>query len=71
MLRLGTTKKYQKAFALAEKRKKNIQKLEDILQLLIEEKSVPPKYKNHKLKGKFEDHWECHIEPDWLLIYLK
>jgi mRNA interferase YafQ len=30
---------------------------------------LPIKNRNHKLKGNFKDYWECHIEPDWLLIY--
>lgn len=30
---------------------------------------LPKKYKDHKLKGKWHDFRECHIEPDWLLIY--
>jgi mRNA interferase YafQ len=36
---------------------------------LTKEESLDPKYRNHKLTGNYRDHWECHIEPDWLLIY--
>jgi mRNA interferase YafQ len=39
------------------------------LDLLISRLDIPTKYKNHKLKGNFKNRWECHIEPDWLLIY--
>ena len=39
--------------------------------MLLEQKQLPFKYKNHKLKGIFIDCWECHIEPNWLLIYKK
>ena len=38
---------------------------------LINEKPLEAKHKNHKLKGDFVGYWECHIEPDWLLIYKK
>ncbi|MGZ3633220.1 MAG: type II toxin-antitoxin system YafQ family toxin [Parachlamydiaceae bacterium] len=30
-----------------------------------------PKHRNHRLIGNFKGRWECHIEPDWLLVYLK
>ena len=31
--------------------------------------TLPTKYKPHKLKGNYKDCWECHIQPDWLLIW--
>ena len=37
--------------------------------LLIEERSLAERYKDHFLEGSFSDYRECHIEPDWLLIY--
>ena len=36
---------------------------------LIEERPLPEKYKDHRLKGSFSAYRDCHIEPDWLLIY--
>ena len=36
---------------------------------IIEEKPLAAKLRNHKLTGNWKDHWECHIAPDWLLIY--
>jgi mRNA interferase YafQ len=66
---------YQQAFLKdverAKKRGKNLQKLKTIIDMLLEQKQLPFKYKNHKLKGIFTDCWECHIEPNWLLIYKK
>lgn len=44
--------------------------MKEVLQLLAEEKTLPSRYKTHKLVGNFNDRWECHIEPDWLLIYV-
>lgn len=36
---------------------------------ICREESLDPKHKNHKLTGNYKEHWECHIEPDWLLVY--
>ena len=42
---------------------------EEVLGLLREEKTLPEKYCDHPLKGEYMGHRECHISPDWLLIY--
>jgi mRNA interferase YafQ len=55
---------------LAIKRGKDIKKLNVITDLLQAQKPLPEKHQNHKLSGKYINYWECHIEPDWLLIYL-
>ncbi|HEY0087249.1 MAG TPA: type II toxin-antitoxin system YafQ family toxin [Candidatus Lokiarchaeia archaeon] len=49
--------------------KSDIQKLTDITEKLINEKKLEPKHKDHILTGNYKNHRECHIEPDWLLIY--
>lgn len=41
------------------------------MKLLILEKPLLEKHRNHKLKGDYVGYWECHIEPDWLLVYKK
>lgn len=55
----------------AKKRGKDMQKLASTMELIGEGKPLPPKYKEHKLKGEYQGYWECHIEPDWLLVYKK
>lgn len=55
----------------AKKNNKNLDKLKVVMNLLIENKELPTKYKNQKKVINNMDHWECHIEPDWLLIYKK
>jgi mRNA interferase YafQ len=40
-----------------------------VVNILAETGTLPTKYKPHKLSGKYEDFWECHIQPDWLLIW--
>ena len=46
-----------------------MQKLREILTLLVKGKTLPEKNRDHKLVGPFKSFLECHIEPDWLLIY--
>jgi len=52
------------------KRGKDPQKIKKIINLLLEMKPLPPKYNNHKLSGNWKGRFECHIEPDWLFIYI-
>ena len=54
---------------LMQKRGKNMKKLVNVLDLLASGKTLPSKYKDHQLTGNLSDFRECHIEPDWLLIY--
>lgn len=42
--------------------------LEEVVDILVNEKTLPAKYKNHPLKGKDSGYYDCHILPDWLLI---
>jgi mRNA interferase YafQ len=44
-------------------------KLRDLVLLLAKESELPAHNKDHLLTGNWKDHRECHIEPDWLLIY--
>lgn len=64
-------KQFEKDIKKAKKRNQNFKKLKDIIALLLTDKKLPAKHLNHKLKGNFKNYWECHIEPDWLLIYKK
>ncbi len=68
-LKVITTTQFEKDVLLMKKLGKNIGKLKQLLALLVEQAMLPKKYCNHKLKGNFSSRWECHIEPDWLLIY--
>jgi len=54
---------------LAQKRRKDMAKLREVILLLIEGKPLPARYKDHPLGGEWNHHRDCHIEPDWLLIY--
>jgi mRNA interferase YafQ len=63
--------KFVKDVERIKKRGKDLKKLSLIIELLLEEETLAAKYKNHKLIGDYKNHWECHIEPDWLLVYVK
>ncbi len=62
---------FEREIAKAQKRGLDMSKIKCVLEDLIHEKPLAQKHKNHKLKGDFVGYWECHIEPDWLLIYKK
>jgi len=63
------TSQFKKEFKLMKKRGKNQEKFIEVLELLISEKDLPLKYRDHKLIGDYEGSRELHIESDWLLIY--
>ena len=69
MYELKISSQFKKDSKLAVKRHKNIEKLKIVLETLISQKPLEFKYKDHLLSGEWKDHRECHIEPDWLLIY--
>ncbi len=52
-----------------QKRGKDLGKLKHVIGLLINAEKLEPKHRDHQLKGLIKDCRECHIEPDWLLIY--
>lgn len=49
----------------------DVGKFTEVSDLLLAGRPLLLKHRNHKLHGEFIDHWECHIAPDWLLIYRK
>ena len=61
--------RFKKSYKLAKKRGKDISKLESIVTLLANGNTLPEKNKDHALAGDYEGFRECHIEPDWLLVY--
>lgn len=67
------TIKYQSAFKRdfkrVVKRGYDVKRLEEVVELLAGEKELPSKYRAHRLSGNYAGCWECHITPDWLLVY--
>ena len=54
---------------LAQRRGKDTAKLREAILLLLDGRPLPSRYKDHALAGDWSHHRDCHIEPDWLLIY--
>lgn len=71
MLKIKYTNTFEKDVKLAKKRGLNLAKLKEIIQTLAEEKPLPRKNRDHTLIGNYVGRRECHIQPDWLLIYKK
>ena len=69
MLQAVYQNQFKKDLKLAKKRGENILRLKTIITKIVNEEPLLPKNKEHKLTGNYKNHWECHIEPDWLLIY--
>ena len=63
------TNKFKKDYKIIEKQGKNIKKLLEVIEVLADGEQLDSKYKDHSLIGNYKGYRECHIEPDWLLIY--
>ncbi len=61
--------RFKKDLAKVEKGGKDIRKLYAVVELLKEGKPLEERYRDHKLQGKYIGYRECHIEPDWVLVY--
>ena len=69
MLQPSYTKQFEKDWKRLQKRGKSKEKLKKVLGILINEEQLPQSCRDHKLIGNYKDRRECHVEPDWLLIY--
>ena len=69
MLTIRYESTFKKDFKRILKRGYDVHLLETVIGLLAEEKPLPEKYRDHNLTGEFKGCRECHITPDWLLIY--
>ncbi len=69
MRTISRTSQFKKDVKLAEKRGKDLSKLRSVLDVLIAGQPLPAEYKDHPLRGNFAGSRDCHLEPDWLLIY--
>ena len=63
------TTQFRKDFKRMMKRGKDKQKLEDVLRIFADGGKLPSENCDHALSGNYEGFRECHIEPDWLLVY--
>ena len=69
MLSIETSHVFKKGYKRAIKRGLPIEELNEVVLKLANREVLPEKYKDHSLSGKYVGYRECHIQPDWLLIY--
>ena len=69
MLKVIPSNHFRKDLKLAKKRGLKIEKLAEVINTLASEETPAEKYRDHGLTGNYEGFRECHIEPDWLLMY--
>ncbi len=69
MYKIKTTHKFEKDFVRCIKRNYPIDSLGKVLVILENTGKLPQNYRPHLLSGTYTGYWECHIKPDWLLIW--
>jgi mRNA interferase YafQ len=69
MFQLALTNQFKKDLKLAKRRGLKMELLDKVVTLLTANGKLPISYKPHVLKGNYNGLWECHIQPDWLLVW--
>jgi len=69
MYSIKATNQFKKDVKKCKKRGYDLSLLEQIIDVLQKTGKVPEKHRAHKLSGSYENCWECHIKPDWLLVW--
>ena len=63
------TARFQKDYKILVKRRFDVSKVHEVIEILASGNVLPGKYHDHALSGNYQGARECHIKPDWLLIY--
>ena len=69
MLTPQETTRFRRDLRRMKRRGKDLEKLKSVVRLLVEEQPLPERHRDHLLVGSWSGYRDCHIEPDWLLIY--
>ena len=69
MYNISFTNRFRKDLKLCQKRGLNLSLIQAAIGILAEKGSLPSQYRPHLLSGKYNGQWECHIEPDWLMVW--
>lgn len=64
-----TTKQFERDLRTAQKRGKKLERLWQIIEDLQKGERLAARHRPHRLSGNWHPCWECHVEPDWLLIW--
>jgi len=65
------TSQFKRDYKKIKKQNRDLNKLKIIIRILASGEKLEPKYRDHQLIGEFKGYRDCHIEPDWLIIYKK
>lgn len=71
MYKLSYTNKFKKSLRLCRKRGLDLSLAFAVIKTLETEGRLPARFKPHMLSGKYAGLWECHIKPDWLLVWMQ
>lgn len=63
------TNQFKKDYKKAQKQHKDLSILKNVVNMLANGEELPDKYRDHMIIGNYKGKHECHLEPDWLLIY--
>ena len=69
MMILKPTSQFRKDYKVMKKRGLDLSRLEEVINTLLEGKPLDDRHRDHTLTGNYAGYRECHIQPDWLLIY--
>lgn len=69
MLKLESTSKFRRDVRRLHRRGYDLSLLESLIDRLAREETLEPQYRDHPLSGEYSGSRECHIRPDWLLVY--
>jgi mRNA interferase YafQ len=69
MLKIVASNRFKKDLKLAVRRNLDLQKLNGVVDMLARQEPLPAELRDHSLIGDYAGFRECHIEPDWLLVY--
>lgn len=69
MLKIKITKQYRKDHKKARSQQRNLNRLKEVIRKIANQEALPENLNDHHLSGKLKDQRDCHIEPDFILIY--
>jgi len=70
MYQIATTNQFKKDYKLCKRRGYKLNLINILFAQLEKDGTVNSKFNHHKLTGNYKGFWECHIQPDWLLLWL-
>lgn len=69
MYEVTYTNQFKRSFKKCIKRGLDVELFRTALNILQQEGKLPQQYRPHKLSGKYSNYWECHLQPDWLMVW--